>query len=222
MKGTVGAALGLAELHRLEQHFLRHVAEDARHVAAVDADRDVLEGEHRALDVLGEGGLLALEVAEEALADIGRDVVHQAGDQVGRAALRKVALQDREEVALDRTLDRDRDRRVELGNPREADDDRLGEGAVQALEHARGDLRAQFREDDRHGLRDARPGGRWRARAPGCRSAAPRSSGPRCAGGRREAAGPRPRRRAPRRGACAPPSSRRRSRGRWSGARGTP
>ena len=152
-EGDGAAALGLAELERLQQHLLGHLAQDAGEVAAVDAERDVVEGEHGALHVLGEGGVLALEVGEEALADLGRDVVHQAGDQVGRAALREVALQDREEVALDRALDRGGDRRVEGRDAGEAQDDGLGEAAVEALEHAGGDLGAELAEDDGGGLR---------------------------------------------------------------------
>jgi hypothetical protein len=85
--------------------------------------------------------------------DVGRDVVHQAGDEIGRAALGEVALEDREEVALDRPLDRDGDRRIELGDAAQAEDDGLGEGPVEPLEHGGRDLGAELGEDDGGGLR---------------------------------------------------------------------
>ena len=53
-EGDGGAALHLAELQRLQQRLLGHVAQHAGHVAAVQPQRDVLEGEHGALHVLGE------------------------------------------------------------------------------------------------------------------------------------------------------------------------
>ena len=171
--------------------------------------RDVLEGEHRALHVLGERRLLRLEVAEEALAHLGRDVVHQPGDQVGRAALGEVALQHREEVALDRALDRGRDRRVERAAPATGAARPSGRSRAPAARARSPRPRRAARSGPPPRSAGARPAGSSPASAPACRSAAPRPSGPRSAGGRRSAAAPRPRRRGPRRAACAPPWSRR-------------
>ena len=189
MKRDRRAALRLAELQRLQQHLLGDVAQHAGDVAAVQADRDVLEGEHRPLHVLGQRRLLRLRDSRGSPRAPRSRCCSSArrSGRPGGASTRLRCSTDRKSRSIAPWI-AGGDRRVELRHPRQPQDDRLGEAAVEPLEHAGRHLGAHLATGRRPRSAGARPAGSWRASAPACRSAAPRPSEPRCAGGRRAAA----------------------------------